>query len=164
MKDSPKAAQAFADYVAMGPSRSLSSLCERYRTGTKPVPTNRLTTLKEWSIKYGWQARIAEAATERAREMLEQASEIDAQTFLATSVKLNQRVKLSDPLMLDGLVKLRESVRKPAPKGGTNVNVGVSVSLTTEQREIAERIAASRGVVADEVIAEVERFLQEERS
>lgn len=43
----------------MGLERSLSVLVDRYQTGTKPAPTKRLTSLKEWSVKFNWQERAS---------------------------------------------------------------------------------------------------------
>ena len=45
---------ALNDYCRMGAGRSLAGLLERYQSGTKPGPSNRLNTLKSWSGKYSW--------------------------------------------------------------------------------------------------------------
>ncbi len=54
--------QALRDYAAMGAGRSLAKLCERYQKVSKSSPeqppTRRLPTLKGWSVKFHWQARI----------------------------------------------------------------------------------------------------------
>jgi hypothetical protein len=57
--DTPKAYAALLDYAAMGPARSLDTLCERYRSGADPAPpTRRLTSLKDWSRQHDWQQRV----------------------------------------------------------------------------------------------------------
>lgn len=62
---------ALHDYYLMGPDRSLRKLCERYRAvgpdGPAP-PTRRMTTLRRWSVRYHWQARVeAETDLENGR-------------------------------------------------------------------------------------------------
>lgn len=69
MKETNRSKQAFEDYFALGPGRSLSALVESYRKRTKPAPpTRQLTTLKVWSTQFGWQARIAEREAEIAKQ------------------------------------------------------------------------------------------------
>lgn len=63
--ESPRARQAWADYLAMGPGRSLERLVERYKSGTRSAPTRRLTTLKCWSGMFDWQNRLQAIASEQ---------------------------------------------------------------------------------------------------
>jgi hypothetical protein len=66
-----KAATAFADYLLLGPDRSLEKLFRLYRTRPEGGPTRQLSKLKEWSSEYGWQERIkliAAAQVERTAE------------------------------------------------------------------------------------------------
>ena len=60
--ETQKANRALKDYVAMGSGRSLSKLYRRY-TESSPEkaqsPTQCLRTLKNWSSRYDWQARLA---------------------------------------------------------------------------------------------------------
>ncbi len=51
--------EAFAAYMALGPSRSLSQLLESYRAQTDIVPP-AISTLKLWSARDAWQARARE--------------------------------------------------------------------------------------------------------
>lgn len=67
MKESPRAACAWADYLAMGPGRSLEALLALYRSRTEPAPTKHLTTLKHWSRTFGWQERLHDLAAQEAR-------------------------------------------------------------------------------------------------
>ena len=46
--------EAFAAYMALGPSRSLSRLLESYRAQTDIVPP-AISTLKLWSTRDAWQ-------------------------------------------------------------------------------------------------------------
>lgn len=152
MDDNANAAAAFDDFVALGDGRSLAKLADQYQSDTEPTPTKRLRTLKEWSAKYGWVARIAEAEEHAAESKLREAARLDADTFLKTSRELNSRAAFTSAVPMDELVRMRESVRKPQPKGGTAVNVKVSV----EVRQLAEQMAESLGMDAEELIREAE--------
>ena len=70
MEETLKAKQAFEDYYALGPGRSLSKLAEAYRSRTEPdPPTRELTTLKEWSSEHGWQARLDQRIEEESQAL-----------------------------------------------------------------------------------------------
>jgi len=56
--ESRRANDALRDYYGMGTDRTLKKLLERYTSGTGPVLTRRFSTLKEWSTRHGWQARV----------------------------------------------------------------------------------------------------------
>lgn len=152
---SPKAEEAFADYVALGPDRSYRALAAEYvKQNRYKTETTAFNAIAKWAGKYRWQDRIAEAANARSSEMLEAAAELDAGTFLETSRLLNERIGHTSPLQLDAVIKMRESVRKPAPKGGTNVNVSVSI----EVERVVERIAEEDGLTEDEKRELLERL------
>ena len=159
-QETPRAAAAFSDYLALGPSRSLRALHAVYcRQSAHKAPTRRLETLAEWSVRYRWQERLSGAITAKTEEALAKAAEIDAQSFLRTSELLADRLTLATPLHTDMLVQIRAAVRKPEPKaaGATNVNVNLAVTL----RAIAERVAAEQGLDVDEVLAEAERIIED---
>ena len=153
-----KAAEAFAAYVAMGPGRSLRSLAHvlaeqnHYKTAST---AQRI--LADWSVRYRWQERLSAAITARTEDALAKAAEIDAQVFLGTREELSKRMAYADMLPLDAIIKVVEATRKPEPRGATQVNVNLSVTL----RAIVERIAAEQGLDADEVLAEAERILED---
>jgi|GEM_PF-6585379 len=86
MRETPKARQAFADYLAMGSGRSLEKLLEQYRqqsgSGTS-VPSLRYRTLADWSRAHNWQTRLVEIAEQErqaviARGIAEKQNRIDA--------------------------------------------------------------------------------------
>lgn len=66
MRETPKALQAFADYLALGDKRSLEKLLESYQSRPMGGPTRQLSQLKKWSAQHGWQARIAAIAADAA--------------------------------------------------------------------------------------------------
>jgi hypothetical protein len=60
-RETPNANQALRDYVAMGATRSLSKLYEKYQAlNFENCPSRRMQTLKQWSSKFFWQARLSD--------------------------------------------------------------------------------------------------------
>lgn len=60
--------EAFMEYLNQGAARSIRRLCAEYRERAAagvPVPTRRLSTIQDWSIKHRWQERIAAYERER---------------------------------------------------------------------------------------------------
>jgi len=92
-EESPKAAQSWADYVALGPDRSLTKLIARYRRAPGTCPTTRLQTLKKWSAEYGWQDRLHGLAAEQGA---------------IAEARERQRI---DEIMATGLANVHERVR-----------------------------------------------------
>lgn len=160
-KETPKAAEAFSDYVGLGSSRSLELLASVYRSRTEPAPTKHLRTLKDWSSKFRWQARIVEAANAETERKLQLASEMDAETFFKTSEKLSKAIEsTSEPR---DIISIRESVRKPTPKGATHVNVSLDIQIA----QVLDQIAEVDGLTPEErreFEAEVKEYLSEARS
>lgn len=100
--ESTAANQALNDYALLGTARSLSGLLEQYRAlnGAKTgPPTKRLNTLKDWSARFDWVARVA-ASDELLRKaeraalaaVREQRSRELADRNWETSQKLAERV------------------------------------------------------------------------
>lgn len=151
-KETTKAAQAFADYVALGPRRSLRALAELYvdRGYAKSIPT-QLATLKRWSTEHRWQDRIAQAVTDRTMDLLAEAAEYDAQAFLATSREYWRRIQNAgiENMSLADVHDLRGQVRAVSTKGG-----GVTVNVTILQE--AERLAAELGIPSEDLIRDAE--------
>lgn len=70
--ESPRAAAAYAEYAALGPSRSLAKLAALLKERPDWQRSSlALARLEQWSAAFGWQARVrtydAERAEERAR-------------------------------------------------------------------------------------------------
>lgn len=151
-RGNPNAELAFADYVALGPGRSLAALAEIYRSRTESVPTKNLTTIKQWSIRYRWQERLAESASARSDQMLRDASELDAESFLISSRILNKHIKAEDSITIDEAIRVRESVRKPISKHGVAIDISVNVM------QQAERIAAELGITPEDLLADAEEI------
>ena len=72
-RETPRAKQAWNDYLAMGAGRSLEKLLSQYREQGESktrVPTLRMATLTSWSVAFGWQARLAEIADAEQRAII----------------------------------------------------------------------------------------------
>lgn len=69
--ETPRAKEAFADYLALGPDRSLAKLAKAYQSRIGSVPTKQISTLREWSADFAWQDRIKDMATEQAAKLAE---------------------------------------------------------------------------------------------
>lgn len=117
-----KAAEAFAEYVDLGPKRSQVLLAEKlHREGRYTSVVSALGSISKWSAKYQWPARIADAVTTAVTRKLEMAAEIDADTFLQTSERLNQAVRsVADTR---DIVSIRETVRKSEPRNKATIDV-----------------------------------------
>lgn len=96
--ESAKAYQAFEVYRDMGADRSLESM---HRSGTVAAP---LDTLKKWSARHDWQARVRafdEAAAAKASERaLEDAATVrarQAQHAKAIQLRAMQKIAAMDP-------------------------------------------------------------------
>lgn len=112
-----KAAEAFAAYVAMPPKRSYRKLADALvQQGFYKNATSALRTIAKWATDYAWQDRLANAVTDLTRQRLEQAAEIDADTYLVTSEKLRARLDYTDPLQVAVVLDIRAAVKPPATK------------------------------------------------
>lgn len=162
-RETPKAAEAFAAYVAMGPGRSLRKLADQLVSqNIYKSSTTAMLALKRWSVTHEWQARLRDAATARSTRMLEESVELDAESFLFTSRQINERFHVSCPVRSDELLKLRESVRTPTQKNGPSVDVGVNISLTVQQEVVLQRVAERRGLSVDDLLARSNSLVTED--
>lgn len=61
MTESPRAAEAYAEYVALGPDRSLAKLAalRAERRGELGKSSAIVRQLEKWSVEHGWQERLA---------------------------------------------------------------------------------------------------------
>lgn len=149
-RETPKAAEAFSAYVALGPSRSLAKLAEqRVRQGLAKNTPSALWRLKEWSREHNWQQRIADAVNERTSHLLAEAAELDSETFLATSREYRRRAQMIDAMNLNDIHPLRDRVKSVATKAPS-----LTVNVTIMQE--AERLAADLGIPPADLLKEAE--------
>lgn len=69
VKETAKSAQAFADYVALGPNRSLRGLAEQYaQQGAYKTATTAFRIIGAWSTDHQWQERLKELSQRQVAE------------------------------------------------------------------------------------------------
>lgn len=57
--ETQKAYAAFADFLGLGPGRSVEKLLHKYRSGAVSAPTLRAATLEGWAMANAWELRAA---------------------------------------------------------------------------------------------------------
>lgn len=69
--ENSNARQAWADYVALGPGRTISKLHRLYedRREHEDVPSTNLATLRKWSTSFDWRGRIARMEDEQSADL-----------------------------------------------------------------------------------------------
>jgi hypothetical protein len=88
-QETAKAAQAFADYVAMGPNRSLRKLAAAQGKGRSFV-----VQLERWSVDHSWQDRLKAIAAAQIAE----AAELRTETYVTIAREYHRR--FADPAMV----------------------------------------------------------------
>jgi hypothetical protein len=100
-RESARARQAWADYLALGDGRSLELLVREYQSRTGSVPSKQLSRLKKWSADYGWQDRLKKIADDVAAAA-EAAYAARRHEILSTGYSLDhERVALLKDLLED---------------------------------------------------------------
>jgi hypothetical protein len=79
-RDRPTPEEAFADYLALGPERSIAKLCELYADTCASPPA--LRTLKNWSAEGAWRHRVVEHAAQVGALVQSMAAESGSQAHL----------------------------------------------------------------------------------
>jgi hypothetical protein len=101
-RESKNAILTCNDYLRLGPGRSLSALLAYYaETGQNQPPTRSKATLKEWSQRFGWQARAAAYDAEAERQRKERDAELE-----------RRREARRQEIMDSGLALVHERVSK----------------------------------------------------
>ncbi len=127
MRETPKARQAWADYTALGPDRSLERLAEGYQRSTEGVPTRQLSRLKKWSLAFGWQGRLREIADREAAAAEERQAAYLRELMETGYALTHERIRLLKALIAkleaDLLDAGRTWVREPKTLGAAIVHV-----------------------------------------
>lgn len=150
-----KAAEVFAEYVNLGPRRSQVLLAEKlHRDGRYTSVVSALGSISKWSAKYRWPDRIAQYVTAGVTRKLQEAAELDADTFVETARRFNDLIHSPGYFDANTLARIRESVRKPEPKTTATVDVHHSGTIkhahhdmsafTDEEIDTLAEIAARR--------------------
>lgn len=148
-----RAAQAWADYLALGPNRSLEKLATQYADrrrsdGRVTAPTLRLRTLQTWSAAYGWQARLAAIAEREARAAEQRDAAYRRSIMEAGYALAHERVKALGELALT----LRDELRDPRRRWLRDVKQigsGESAERVDVERFNAAEVEQFRGLLDD---------------
>lgn len=124
-RETAGAQAAFADYVALGPGRSLEKLAESYRSRSESVPTRQVSTLKVWSTTHDWQARLAAMEAER----LAAGQEIRTALYLRALMEYDRRTDdgLIENAAMDDIHAIYDRVR---PSERANADLGINLTAT----------------------------------
>lgn len=121
LRETARARQAWADYLALGPDRSLAKLqalyAQRVRSAGKAgVPTRHLSRLERWSTLFGWQQRIQDFTEQQVREATAAAAAAEAariREIMETGVALtHERVDVLKEMVGHLLEDLRDPEKR----------------------------------------------------
>ena len=147
-KESARAQVAYADYLRLGPDRSLERLATEYRARTDGVPTHQLSRLKQWSTTYGWQSRLQAIADAEVREAEEQEAAYRREILQTGYALATERIQ-SLKEVAEGLC---QEIRDPDKRWLSEVKIvgsGKSAREVTVARFNAAEVEQFRGVLAD---------------
>ncbi len=156
--ESVKARQAWADFVAMGPERSIRTLHAQYTErgqsgGEAGAPTRRRSTLDTWAARFGWQVRLqviadGEAAVATAAQATYIRGILEANFGLA-----HERVKALNELADVLLDELRDPSKRwvTEPKWIGSVENGRMVELERFNHQEFEQFRGLLDDIAKEV-------------
>lgn len=163
---------ALRDYASLGDNPTLPKLAAEYQSRTDDVPTRQLSTLKRWSTKFHWQARVAahkaikheereaerEAERSKRRQQLEDADWNDGERLrvIARSLiakfadKANDKMKKAKWDDLDvtlaqvkELLKVASELQRLSTNEPTsNINLTGAALDAAIERELARELAA----------------------
>jgi precorrin-6B methylase 1 len=102
MRETPKAAAAYEEYAAMGPSRSLRKLAEKLDQ-IAPKVSPGIETLKLWSSEHRWQERVrlhdAECIEERRQKREAETEAMNSRHALIGTTQQAKAMKQIDELI-----------------------------------------------------------------
>jgi ethanolamine ammonia-lyase large subunit len=106
MRETPKAAAAFEEYAAMGPSRSLRKLAEKHSESTaKAQQISR--QLAEWSSAHRWQERVRRYDADRIEEQrVKKDAAIEAMNEVQATLGQERTLKAIE--QMDALIEARK--------------------------------------------------------
>jgi hypothetical protein len=147
-KETPRARQAWADYLALGPGRSLDQLAEAYRIRTGSVPTRQLSRLKCWSAMFDWQERLQAVANEQV-DLAAAAEAARIREIMATGfAQPHERVAVLKELAETLLTDLRDEEKRWL-RDVKGIGVGDNWTQVDIVRFNAAELAELRGLLDD---------------
>lgn len=129
------AKRAYADYVSLGPERTVAKLWRLYEPDLDHSPTRKLDTLYTWSKKFKWDKRILAIAEDMAKEA-EDKERAYRRSILDSGYSLaHERVKILKELA----DKIQEQLCVPG------LTLKKQSSLLRDLRSVLEDIAKEQG-------------------
>ena len=150
------AKQAFLDYSAMGPHRSLRKLLKLYRDPDKYVqdmkstegpPTRKQSVIKTWSVAFEWQKRLNSITDEQLAIIEKERDRALAKAMQSKYARPEERIEALNEIatmLVEHLLKsklLTEVVKQ--------VGAGKATKMVTEAKVDTPAISALRGVFED---------------
>jgi len=138
--ETPAALQAFEDYWALGPKRSLAKLAEFYKLRSEKagvqVGTSRVQTLELWSSTFRWQERLKLRLAEEREETMRQAA-------LKRRHASEDRIKKATVMQSTGLAVIKAAELEKLSVEEARRMLGVALSylsegMKTERLELGE--------------------------
>jgi hypothetical protein len=148
MRETAKSKQAYADYLAMGPDRSLEKLLARYQSNPEAAPATNLTRLKVWSSKHGWQARLQAIADREAREAEEREAAYRRSIMEDGYALVHERVKSLQELAKTLFEELQDPTKRWC-KDVKQIGSGESAEKVDIERFNAAEVDQFRGLLDD---------------
>lgn len=147
--ETPRALRAWADYLALGPGRTLESLLNLYQTLPKP-PTKQLTTLKVWSSSHDWQARLVLIAAEEVAAAAEREAAYRRQILEEGYAQPHKRIEALKALAGALFEELtRETERRLWVKDVKQIGQGDAAERVDIERFNAAEVEQFRGALDD---------------
>ncbi len=173
--EGPKHYRAFLDFCEMGPGRSLNGLNSSYqkrdqsepKASPEKPPTKRLATLKGWSSKFNWQARLAawhqDVYDPKMQAEWLQRAEQSREEDWSDGGKLRQ---LAEKVLAEAESYIRTTYRKVGDE--TEVHKAIDLKVAIEALKLASKMRRTAAEVQDpaqrlEIQAEIKNKLDDPR-
>jgi hypothetical protein len=111
----PKAAESFAAYVALGSQRTLAKVAaDQVRQGYGKTVATRTRILEGWSVEYGWQERLRLMSEAKLNE----ANELRADIYLRIIREYDRRTRdaMAAAMKLPDLHGVHDRIKFPDPE------------------------------------------------
>lgn len=97
--ETPRARQAWADYLALGPGRTVDMLHRLYvvrvnNQGKSSVPSVARRTLWSWYTRFGWRQRVSDIAEREVRESQEREALYRREIMETGYAQVHERVRV----------------------------------------------------------------------
>lgn len=126
-RETARAVNAFADYVALGPGRSIRKLHDAYVIAAGDgKPAENVRQLERWSADHNWQGRLAAMEADR----LAAGQEIRTALYLRALTEYDRRTDgtLIEAAPLDAIHAIYDRVR-PTERSGADIAINLTATV-----------------------------------